>query len=254
MATSFESVPLPAKSHIKISKDEIGDRDVFLIGDVHGCLDELKHLIKKAKVTPENCLIIFCGDIINKGPKNIETLNFVRDLGAFTVRGNHEENVVNQWMKYQAVSAKGKTYKPKKEHLEYWYQKLTDDDIKYIVELPYTISIPSLDAIVVHAGLVPGIPLKKQKPTDMVLMRNLILGKDGVPKASEEHDVGSAWAQHWPGPQHVYFGHNARRGLQQHKFATGLDTACVKGKKLTGIFMKGSRASELVSVKSKFAC
>ena len=40
-------------------------------------------------------------------------------------------------------------------------------------DLPYTISLPSHDALVVHAGLVPGKDLEEQTPLDMCTMRNL---------------------------------------------------------------------------------
>lgn len=246
-----DDVPLPPKLHIFLTAADVGKRDVFVIGDLHGCLDELQELLQKAGVTPDKNLIIFVGDLVDKGPKNMETLNFVRDLtkqGACAVRGNHEENVTHQWNKFQ----EDPDYKPDKSYYD-WVKDLSQADIDFLMGLSYTLSIPSLNAIVVHAGLVPGRKLEKQYPIDMVTMRNLLdeVDDDGCRIATDKTDEGSAWAPLWPGPVHVYFGHNASRGLQKEKFATGIDTACYKGGELTGIFVGGPRASEIVSVKAK---
>ena len=52
--------------HRTLSYEEIGDRRVFVIGDVHGCLEELHDLLKTADVDTKNDVIISVGDILNK--------------------------------------------------------------------------------------------------------------------------------------------------------------------------------------------
>lgn len=99
--------------------------------------------------------------------------------------------------------------------------------------MPYTIRLPDHNAIIVHAGLVPDRALELQKFDDMTLMRNIAIcrGVGGqINYITAEHGKdGAPCAAVWPGPEHVYFGHDAKRGLQQEKFATGLDTGACYG-------------------------
>jgi bis(5'-nucleosyl)-tetraphosphatase (symmetrical) len=64
----------------------------FVIGDVQGCFDELQQLLKKIDFCKSKDTLIFAGDIINKGPESLKTINFIMSLGdsARLVLGNHE--------------------------------------------------------------------------------------------------------------------------------------------------------------------
>lgn len=64
----------------------------YVIGDVQGCYDELQLLLQDIKFNKHKDKLIFAGDILNKGPKSLETVNFIMSLGesAQVVLGNHE--------------------------------------------------------------------------------------------------------------------------------------------------------------------
>ncbi|WP_119342727.1 symmetrical bis(5'-nucleosyl)-tetraphosphatase [Facilibium subflavum] len=64
----------------------------YVIGDVQGCYDELMMLLDKIHFQVGQDKLIFVGDLVNRGPKSLETLHFIRSLGksAKIVLGNHD--------------------------------------------------------------------------------------------------------------------------------------------------------------------
>ena len=68
---------------------------IFCVGDIHGCLNELKILMDKIKFTPED-MLIFIGDYIDRGPDSRGVLDLLMKLkkeykNVFFLRGNHEQ-------------------------------------------------------------------------------------------------------------------------------------------------------------------
>jgi hypothetical protein len=110
--------------------------------------------------------------------------------------------------------------------------------------LPWYISSKDLGALFVHAGFVSGIRLAKQNPRLMMNMRSIL--PDGT--VTSKFFKVWPWARLWDGPQTVFFGHDADRGLQQYEHAIGLDTGCVYGGKLTACILPEKR---FVSVNAK---
>ncbi len=224
-------LPLPAVSHQLLSEEELGGRNLLVVGDVHGCYGELVELLDRCNGRDPNLCVIFVGDLMNKGPSSAEVVRLVREMGAICVRGNHDEVSLSEWQKHLDT---GTPLPPKFQ----WLQHLSKDDLTWAYELPYTISIPSRGIIVAHAGLVPGIALAEQDPYFLTHLRDLIYSDKSSKWTGLKAPVAGSvpWASVWTGPEVVYFGHDARRNFQNYQYAVGLDTGCVYGGQLTAVF------------------
>ncbi|XP_078679683.1 bis(5'-nucleosyl)-tetraphosphatase PrpE [asymmetrical]-like isoform X1 [Branchiostoma floridae x Branchiostoma belcheri] len=233
---------VPKVRHMVLDESIVGGKRVFLVGDVHGCYDEMMELLHKADAMREDTVVIFVGDMVNKGPKSWEVLDFLRRSKVYAVKGNHEDHVLREY-----DNSRNPEYKLPQKYT--WVGKLTKEEAEYLRELPYTISLPTFNIIVVHAGLVPGRSLEEQSDYEMMTVRNVVNTEEGF-EARKRATEGQPWAAEWTGPQHVVFGHDAIRRLQVYDHATGLDTGCLYGGNLTGLFLLGEGERKFVSVKS----
>jgi bis(5'-nucleosyl)-tetraphosphatase (symmetrical) len=65
---------------------------VYAIGDLQGCYDPFRQLLDEVDFDPSSDTLWLTGDLVNRGPKSLKTLRFVRSLGnsVITVLGNHD--------------------------------------------------------------------------------------------------------------------------------------------------------------------
>jgi len=63
---------------------------IWAIGDIQGCYDELQGLLEQINYDVHHDTLWFVGDLVNRGPKSLETLRFLHHLNAVTVLGNHD--------------------------------------------------------------------------------------------------------------------------------------------------------------------
>ena len=237
-------VVVPRKIHAVLAQPKAR---VIIIGDVHGCFDELLALLDACDFNAHTDTVILVGDLVNKGPKSAEVVAAARERGFFAVRGNHDDSSLFGRERRDAARARGEALANDDKYS--WTDQLSEADLAFLRELPYTLALPTLGAMVVHAGLVPGVPLEAQELAAMYTMRNLIKSDGlGAVRAtwSDKAKQGVPWAGEWPSDEpHVFFGHDVKRGLQLYPHATGLDTGCCYGKSLSAMIVPERRLMQV---------
>ncbi|WWP02450.1 MAG: bis(5'-nucleosyl)-tetraphosphatase (symmetrical) ApaH [Candidatus Dasytiphilus stammeri] len=75
----------------------------YLIGDIHGCYDELCTLLEKVNFDSKKDILWLTGDLVARGPNSLKVLRYIRGLGtnARIVLGNHDLDLLNVFYKYK---------------------------------------------------------------------------------------------------------------------------------------------------------
>jgi len=132
---------------------------IYAIGDIQGCLDELKQLLEQIHFDPAQDQLWFAGDLVNRGPKSLETLRFIRSLGdrAITVLGNHDLHLL-------ALAEGDKRYSSKFDTLLPILQAPDRPQLlDWLRHRPLLHHDKSLGYTLIHAGLPPQWKLKKAR-------------------------------------------------------------------------------------------
>ena len=204
----------------------------IVIGDIHGCFDELQDLLRVVELRTDD-RVIAVGDLIVKGPQNREVLDrFIEDDRFSAVIGNHDRAIRQHW--------RGEPRRLTKE------QKVTMAELEfdreryaaYLRSLPFTINLGS--HLIVHAGVRPGVPLRRQMSSDLTEMRTM-----GANPSSRK---GVPWVEVYRGRRVVLFGHWPAKTPRVGPRALGLDTGCVYGGRLTAYIIE---LNQFVSVPAR---
>lgn len=211
------------------SREQNAGPRTIVVGDIHGCYDELMALLEKVDLQRHD-RVISVGDLIAKGPKNRQVLElFMTDSRFSTVIGNHDLALRRRW------NGEDVELKPaqKETHRELKGEK--DLYLPFLNALPFVIELER--HLVVHAGLRPNVKLYSQTTGDLTRLRTL--GPD------RESDEGTPWYQVYYGEKVVLFGHWPAAEPRKGPKAIGLDTGCVYGYNLSAYIIE---TEELVSV------
>lgn len=196
-------------------------------------MDELNELLEHSGYSKGD-ILIFVGDLCAKGPKSTEVVQFARRENAYAVCGNHEYYIIHDSGPNKAGT----------EHYEL-AENLEHDDIRWLRNLPFTLTLEEYNVRIVHSG--PDPALRSSLKENLYAYTHIRGINPDNYDATFKNDEYSPWAKLWGakergehGPYttpHVVFGHDAYRGLQQERFATGLDTGCVYGKHLSALLL-----------------
>ncbi|KAI0803584.1 Metallo-dependent phosphatase [Xylaria sp. FL0064] len=88
------------------STPEETSRRLIILGDVHGHLEALETLLQKAEFSESRDTVILAGDIVNKGPDSAGIVDLAMRIGAYGVRGNHDDRVLRAWEHHESKKAR----------------------------------------------------------------------------------------------------------------------------------------------------
>jgi len=234
-------------------KDEHGPFDI--IGDVHGCYDELLVLLTQLGYErptgggfkhPQGRKAVFVGDLVDRGPKIPETVVLVKQMvdagDALCVPGNHDIKFMRAiWGKnVQITHGLGDSLKQFEEADKNWHglSRIAADFMNKMVS-HYVLDDGKL--VVAHAGMKEEMQGRgSAKVRDFALFGETTgeMDERGLP-------VRYNWAAEYRGKAMVVYGHTPVEQPEWLNRTINIDTGCVYGGKLTALRYP---EKELVSV------
>lgn len=232
----------------------------IVVGDVHGCLEELDELLRLVELRPGFDRLVFVGDLLDRGPDPVGVVRRAREFGAASVLGNHEDKHL-KWARHEAWRRRDPTHRnplrPFSPERLAQHGRLSAEDLAWIASLPIVLRLDAGWAVV-HGGLSPRRRLDDQIRHEVLRLR--LVGEDGTIAARPRGEISPAlapWATRWPGPESVIYGHDVH-GLDEPRVdepapgvrCVGLDTGCCYGGRLSALVLP---TEEIVSVEARAA-
>lgn len=238
-------------------RDEHGPFDI--VGDVHGCLDELTELLGLLGYRPDAMAgmrhpagrrVVFVGDLVDRGPKIVATVTLVRRMAeagqAFCVPGNHDNKLLRYLRGHNVQIAHGLAASiaqiealPEPQRAEW----VTDYE-RFMGGLGTHLILDGGRLVVAHAGI-----READQGHDSPRIRAFTLY--GIPTG--EHDENGLpirvnWAADYTGEATVVYGHTPIAEPVWQNNTINIDTGCVFGGQLTALRWP---ERELVSVPAR---
>lgn len=210
----------------------VKDKRVIVIGDLHGMADELELLLKKCSYVKGKDVLLFCGDLVDRGPKIWNCLfDYIghHEHWAYSVMGNHEYKFV-RYLAGRKVNSQSL-----KESIE--QTKKTDKDllIKQIMSFPFAIKFRE-KAYVVHAGINPVKNILYQYKDELFYTRNITMNGQTAPW----------WAFYWEDYE-IFFGHEVTpEKIQVADKVFAMDGGAVFGMELRAAICNPDGSKEFV--------
>lgn len=240
--------------------DRRAERGPFdIVGDVHGCYDELTELLGllgyqpdevSAMRHPDGRRLVFVGDLVDRGPKIVAAVTLARRMveagQAFCVPGNHDNKLLRYLLGHHVQIKHGLAESiaqtealPEGERAD-WIAAYE----RFIGGLGTHLLLDGGQLVVAHAGI-----RETDQGRDSPRIRAFTLY--GIPTG--EHDENGLpirvnWAADYTGPAAVVYGHTPVAEPVWQNNTLNIDTGCTFGGRLTALRWP---ERELVSVPAR---
>jgi bis(5'-nucleosyl)-tetraphosphatase (symmetrical) len=123
---------------------------IYAIGDIQGCYDELQRLLELIRYDPAKDKLWFAGDLVNRGPKSLHVMRFIKSLGkgAVCVLGNHDLHLL-------ALSQGNMSHQKHGNLMEILNAPDRDELIDWLRHRPLMYHHSKRAYSLIHAGLPP---------------------------------------------------------------------------------------------------